>query len=70
MGDQNSFILKPGFGIIGQRNKGTIYKGLYRKWFGVLSFQHNNRYNENGQLNNKNPLHMQFDILVSADPFL
>ena len=35
----------------------AIYKGLYRKWFGVLSFQLNNRYNLiNGQRNNENPL--------------
>ena len=38
---------------------GTRYKGLYRKWFGVFSFQRNNQYNViNGQRNNENPLYM------------
>ena len=36
---------------------GIIYKGLYRKWLGVLSIQRNNQYNIiNGQRNNENPL--------------
>ena len=76
MGDQNFYIGNRGSAFLDNVITGfiiyTIYKGLYsyRKWFGVLSFQRNNRNNENGQSNNENPLYMRVDILVSADPFL
>ena len=76
MGDQNFYIGNRGSAFLDNVITGfiiyIIYKGLYsyRKWFGVLSFQRNNRHNENGQSNNENPLYMRGDILVSADPFL
>ena len=35
---------------------GTIYKDLYRKWFDVLSFQCNNRYNVISSQLNENTL--------------
>ena len=46
---------------------GTIYKCLYRKWFGDLSFQRNNRYKViNSQQNNENPLYFVMTINVNC----
>ena len=59
MGGAEFLHRNTGVGIFGQRNNGNNYKGLYRKWFCVLSFQRNNRYNViNRQRNNENPLYI------------
>ena len=43
---------------------GTFYKGLYKKWFRVSSFQRNIRYNViYCQGNNENPLYYNDTVL-------